>query len=32
MAKQESQDSIRIKERKGTWRRFVKLFTKCRLP
>lgn len=27
-----SADQIQIKERKGTWRRFVKLFPKCRLP
>ncbi len=26
------QDKIQMKEKKGTWRRFVKLFAKCRLP
>jgi ATP-binding cassette subfamily B protein AbcA/BmrA len=26
------QDQIEIKQKKGTWKRFVKLFPKCRLP
>lgn len=25
-------DAIRLKQRKGTWRRFIRLFPKCRLP
>lgn len=28
----ENKDRIQLKEKRGTWRRFVKLFAKCRLP
>ena len=28
----ENKDRIQLKEKQGTWRRFVKLFAKCRLP
>lgn len=30
--KQDNTDRIRIKQKKGTWLRFIKLFPKCRLP
>ena len=30
--RQKTADSIRIKQKKGTWLRFVKTFFKCRLP
>ena len=32
MALKNDPDQIQIKERKGTWRRFVRLFFRCRLP
>jgi len=30
--KTKNPDQIRLKQKKGTWKRFVKLFPKCRLP
>ena len=30
--REEDQDQIVIKHKKGTWKRFIKLFPKCRLP
>lgn len=30
--KRDDRDRVELKQKKGTWRRFVKLFPKCRLP